>query len=74
VGSVAYGAYYLKSLAPWLLDWIQHMRSSRHTAERLERIKRKKRESAEANLQNAERKNRENQDRLPLRELAARSP
>lgn len=35
---LAYGAYYLKRFAPWLLDWIQHWGQARATRLRLERI------------------------------------
>ena len=35
---LAYGAYYLKRFAPWLLDWAQHWGHSRATRLRLESI------------------------------------
>jgi len=35
VTPLAYAGYYLKRIAPWLLDWIQHWGQSRHTHQRL---------------------------------------
>jgi short-subunit dehydrogenase len=47
VTPLAYGMYYLKSFAPWLLDLVQHIGSSRTTRERLEKIKRNRLDPAE---------------------------
>lgn len=54
VTPLAYGMYYLKSLAPWLIDWIQHFGSSRNTSERLEKINRECREPADTNSPNSD--------------------
>jgi NAD(P)-dependent dehydrogenase (short-subunit alcohol dehydrogenase family) len=35
---LAYGAYYLKRLAPWLLDWAQHWGRTRATQHRIESL------------------------------------
>jgi len=42
VTPLAYGVHYLKRLAPWLIDWVQHVGAAHYTGKRLAKIKLRK--------------------------------
>lgn len=53
VTPLAYAAYYLKRVAPWLIDWIQHWGHSRATRQRLEEVEKLASDDSPQSVNNA---------------------